>query len=96
MATLFSTMLVLLVGMGTVQVKDSNGDAVTDPHLVDQNLSKAEAGMFYLVIYTAMLILCVMTAGIIGRRLGGIYYTMYHFGILVEYRCYEPRDQCYI
>ena len=58
-------------------MKDGDGNAVTDPHLVDQNLSQAEAGMFYVVIYAAMVVLCLMTAGIIARRLGGVYYTMY-------------------
>lgn len=77
MATLFATMLVLLVGMGTVRVSDDKtGKSINDPKLVDQKLSEAESSMFYLTLYFTMGVFVVMTLVIILRRIGGVVSTM--------------------
>ena len=51
MATLFSTMLILLVGLGTIKVTDEDGNPINDPKLQDKQLSTSEEGAFYLIIY---------------------------------------------
>jgi hypothetical protein len=50
MATLFATMLTLLVGMGTIKVQDDAGNTLTDPTKQEHSLTQAEAGAFYVII----------------------------------------------
>jgi len=50
MATLFATMLTLLVGMGTIKVQDDAGNTLTDPTKQEHRLTQAEAGAFYVII----------------------------------------------
>ena len=50
MATLFATMLTLLVGMGTIKVQDESGNVLRDPTRQQQKLSEAERGAFYVII----------------------------------------------
>jgi hypothetical protein len=71
MATLFSTILVLLVGLGTTQVRNSDGKIVDDPAAETKQLQDAEATAFYVVIYISMGVFCVMTIFVILRRIGG-------------------------
>ena len=94
MATLFATMLTLLVGMGTIKVQDEAGNTVNDPGKQTARLSEAEKGVFYVIICESSLVLsdivvvlscpcacasdiamglfCLMSLGIIVRRLGGV------------------------
>ncbi len=73
MATLFSTMLILLVGLGTIQVTDDDGKPINDPKEQDKALSVTEEGAFYVIIYILMSGFCVGTIAIIMRRIGGAY-----------------------
>ena len=38
------------VGMGTIQVQDDDGNALTDPNKQEHQLTKAEEGAFYIII----------------------------------------------
>jgi hypothetical protein len=50
MATLFATMLTLLVGMGTIKVQDDAGNTLDDPTQQHHQLTKAEQSAFYVII----------------------------------------------
>ena len=61
MATLFSTIMVLLVGLGTMQVKSKDGKIVTDPAEETKQLADAENTLFYIFIYiTSACRLCLL------------------------------------
>lgn len=72
MATLFATMLTLLVGMGTIKVRDDAGETIGDPADREAALAAGEATAFYIMLYLSMFALCTMTLVVIARRVGGV------------------------
>ena len=72
MATLFATMLTLLIGMGTIKVKDDDGNTIVNPAEQEAALASGEKTAFYIMLYTSMFALCAMTLVVIARRVGGV------------------------
>ena len=72
MATLFATMLTLLIGMGTIKVMDHDGNTIVDPAAQEAALAAGEATAFYIMLYASMFALCALTLVVIARRVGGV------------------------
>jgi hypothetical protein len=70
---LLCAVLLILVGMGTREVRDpKTNKKIDDPADVEAKLSTAESGAFYLVIYLVMASAIGMTLLIILRRVGAL------------------------
>eukprot|EP01047_Picozoa_sp_COSAG01_P041947 COSAG01_NODE_3634_length_5845_cov_2.576227_2_plen_610_part_00 len=69
---LLCAVLLVLVGMGTREVRDDMGRHIDDPPKVEEKLSTAESGMFYIVIYSIMIMVILGTLAIIMRRVGSL------------------------
>lgn len=69
---LLCAVLLVLVGMGTREVHDDTGRHIDDPPEVEKKLSSAESGMFYVTIYSVMIIVILGTLAIIMRRVGSL------------------------
>jgi hypothetical protein len=70
---LLCAVLLVLVGMGTRDVRDEKtGREVDDPPKVEAKLSTAESTGFYVVIYSVMAIVILGTVAIIMRRVGSL------------------------
>jgi hypothetical protein len=76
MGLLLCTALIVLVGMGTREVRDAKQRLIVDEAELEQPLSEAEEGWFYVVIYAVMGLVISMTVGIIIRRAGGLRLTL--------------------
>ena len=59
---LLCAVLLALVGMGTREVRDPHTNRlINDPVKVEEKLSTAESGVFYVVIYTIMISVILVT-----------------------------------
>jgi hypothetical protein len=73
LALLLCAVLLILVGMGTREVRDpKTNKKIDDPADVEAHLSTAESGAFYVVIYLVMASAIIMTLAIILRRVGAL------------------------